>query len=522
MPDPSPPYEKPASPRDSDSDDDENGWEDMENDDIPQLFVSLFDDEVFEDVSAMFQRCKAKYGFDVWQIQQQYELDFIGLVKLVNYVRRSVSQGQNPPDISPSLFDDDSYLLPFLEGDAVLYNLEDVLSQARSPAKSRVEELEEQVAALQARYDSYRDDVSKYLTDKLDLMDSQIESQSIRKDENPDLDTDYFHSYSFNAIHETMLKDQVRTDAYRDFIYDNKHLFRDKIVLDVGCGTGVLSMFCARAGARQVIAVDNSDIIYTAQEIVISNGLDAQIRCIKGKIEEVELPVQSVDIIVSEWMGYALLYESMLDSVIHARDKYLKPDGLMVPSHATLRVGLVADSDVRETFVDFWHNVYGFDMSVMAKRTQQECIIGTAQTEELSGMPATFRVFNLHKVSVDDLQFTETFKVTSDKASEKLDGFIIWFDIIFNPISEPASDCLDFESARKLGRVAFTTGPHGIATHWQQAICLAELSSQRLNGEVVEGKVRFAKNAKDSRALDIEIQWQIAGSQPKFQTWHIQ
>ena len=69
-----------------------------------------------------------------------------------------------------------------------------------------------------------------------------------------------------------MLKDSIRTDAYRDFIYDNKHLFKDKVVLDVGCGTGILSMFCARAGAKLVIAVDNSDIIERAREIVYDNG----------------------------------------------------------------------------------------------------------------------------------------------------------------------------------------------------------------------------------------------------------
>jgi protein arginine N-methyltransferase 3 len=74
------------------------------------------------------------------------------------------------------------------------------------------------------------------------------------------------------GIHETMLKDAIRTDAYRDFIYENKHLFKDKVVLDVGCGTGILSMFCAKAGARKVISVDNSGIIIKAKEIIYDNG----------------------------------------------------------------------------------------------------------------------------------------------------------------------------------------------------------------------------------------------------------
>ena len=42
-----------------------------------------------------------------------------------------------------------------------------------------------------------------------------------------------------------------------------------------------------------------------------------------GKVEEVELPVTHVDVIVSEWMGYCLFYESMLETVLYARDKWL-------------------------------------------------------------------------------------------------------------------------------------------------------------------------------------------------------
>jgi hypothetical protein len=53
----------------------------------------------------------------------------------------------------------------------------------------------------------------------------------------------YFNSYNHHGIHEEMLKDEVRTRSYRDAIYQNRHLFQDKIVLDVGCGTAILSMF---------------------------------------------------------------------------------------------------------------------------------------------------------------------------------------------------------------------------------------------------------------------------------------
>ena len=58
---------------------------------------------------------------------------------------------------------------------------------------------------------------------------------------------------------------------------------------------------------------------------MVANGASS---CLHGKIEEVTLPVKQVDIIVSEWMGYCLLYEAMLDSVLYARDRYLAPDGL--------------------------------------------------------------------------------------------------------------------------------------------------------------------------------------------------
>ena len=51
-------------------------------------------------------------------------------------------------------------------------------------------------------------------------------------------------------------------------MWHNKHLFKNKVVLDVGCGTGILSMFAAKAGAAKVIGVDMSSIVEYARKIV--------------------------------------------------------------------------------------------------------------------------------------------------------------------------------------------------------------------------------------------------------------
>lgn len=73
------------------------------------------------------------------------------------------------------------------------------------------------------------------------------------------------------------------------------------------------------------------------------NGFDDIIVPIKGRIEDVNLPVEKVDAIVSEWMGYFLLFESMLDSLIFARDKYLNKNGIMLPNECNLFICGVSD-----------------------------------------------------------------------------------------------------------------------------------------------------------------------------------
>lgn len=89
--------------------------------------------------------------------------------------------------------------------------------------------------------------------------------------------------------------------------------------------------------------------------------LSGRDRVIRGKVENIQLPdgVTKVDIIISEWMGYALLYESMLDSVLVARDRFLRPDGVMAPSQNRMMLGLCDASEIFKERVEFWSDIYG-------------------------------------------------------------------------------------------------------------------------------------------------------------------
>ena len=71
---------------------------------------------------------------------------------------------------------------------------------------------------------------------------------------------------------------------FRNSMWHNKHLFKNKVVLDVGCGTGILSMFAAKAGAAKVIGVDMSSIVDYAKKIVADNGLSDIVTIIRGKV----------------------------------------------------------------------------------------------------------------------------------------------------------------------------------------------------------------------------------------------
>ena len=254
-----------------------------------------------------FEHCINAHQIDLHSIKQQLKLDIYGSLRLVNYCRslkNSIPSEQEILGSRKEWINNDEFLQPIIDDDPLLYVFSDDFSDAEEAgtnpedSESKLKEALLKLERLQIDFDSYKA-----------MTNESMKNRSASKF--TDFGNYYFESYSSNEIHESMLKDSARTEGYRDFMYHNKAFFKGKTVLDIGCGTGILSMFACKAGAKHVYAVDNSAVIDKAKLNAIENGLDHQITFIKGKVEDIHLPIPKVDVIISEWMGNYLLKQDI-------------------------------------------------------------------------------------------------------------------------------------------------------------------------------------------------------------------
>lgn len=175
-------------------------------------------------------------------------------------------------------------------------------------------------------------------------------------------------SYRDLSNHGSMLHDRVRCEAFRNALFEV--MTPDSVVLDIGAGTGILSIFAAQAGAKKVYAVERSPVAQAAKEIIASNDLSDQITVIQGEMEALDLP-EKVDIIVSEWLGGYGVDENLLPIVIQARDRWLKPGGVMIPGTTTSWMVPAFDQYLQDD-IGFWYSQpYGVDLSVVGDDAQQ-------------------------------------------------------------------------------------------------------------------------------------------------------
>lgn len=235
----------------------------------------------------------------------------------------------------------------------------------------------------------------------------------------------------------------------------------------------------------------------------------------------------------------------MLDSVLYARDKYLKATGLMVPSYTTLLLSPLCSSELLNSNVNFWNDIYGFKMSAMKTGIYEDAMTNYMSPQDLaSDKPAIFAVFDLHEVKVEDLSFRKPFEVeitkdldedssgtvappegkaeveaevgavgevhnitTTGLPSPSIHGFVLWFDTFFTTsrnIKLSHTDRAETWSQKAAGNgvgISFTTGPFKHHTHWKQGVLLVDQDEDQKWREKVTKAI--AAKSRDGKQLNL-------------------
>jgi protein arginine N-methyltransferase 1 len=128
--------------------------------------------------------------------------------------------------------------------------------------------------------------------------------------------------------HFMMVRDTVRVSAYRRAIF--RHC-KDRTVVEIGCGSGILSIFAAQAGARRVIAIEESTIADLAAAMFEANGVADRVELRRANSRDVSLD-ERADVIIHEVLGVDPFGENVLPFIEDARERLLAPDGILIPS----------------------------------------------------------------------------------------------------------------------------------------------------------------------------------------------
>ena len=298
-----------------------------------------------------------------------------------------------------------------------------------------------------------------------------------------------------SSFYKNILQDRVSILSFQKAIESNSELFKDKIILDINNNLGLYSMMCAKIGAKKVYSIQENKLYSKYSKLIIkNNNFDKIINVINDNIMNIkQLPEQEkVDVIICEWYGYFLLFNSRLKNIIYARNKFLKENGIIFPDKAILYLGAMEDYNKKSIF-EFNH--WDINFNCMSKlKYVTPFIEGINDTAVLSSICPIYKI-DIYNIKYDDINFSNEFELIIGRDGY-FQGFFSFFDIEFTKVKN---------------YVRFNTSPFNVFTKYYQCLFYIKNDYYLQKDDIIKGSICCVNDKKnnDTTILNIKILYNI-------------